>query len=63
MNCSTSLIGKLIRKKPSQINLGGSSGKLTRKPAHNMRLAASLKRAGSAINKKEFVVGLRRKFS
>jgi len=26
-----------------------------------MRLAASLKRAGSAINKKEFVVGLRRK--
>jgi len=26
-----------------------------------MRLAASLKRAGSAINKKEFVVGLSRK--
>ena len=28
---------------------------------HNMRFAASLQRAGSAINKREFVVGLRRK--
>jgi hypothetical protein len=34
---------------------------MARKTAGNMRLAASLQRAGSAINKREFVVGLRRK--